>query len=192
MLEYFTYIAAAAMLLAGAAYIRSMLRGGAKPNKVSWLMWSVAPFIATAASISSGVGWAALPVFMSGFMPFLIFAASFFAKNAYWKLVGFDYFCGAISAASVVLWYVTGDANVAIVFSVISDAAAAIPTILKAWKQPESESALPYTIGVFNAISSFAVAAAWSFSELAFPTYLIAINILLTLTVYNKKLRFRG
>jgi hypothetical protein len=188
MLEYLVFVAAFATLLATYVYIRSMFKGGAKPNRVSWLMWSIAPFIATAAAISNGVGWAVLPVFMSGVSPFLIFTASFATKKASWKLASFDYVCGVLSGLALLLWYVTKDPNVAIVFAIASDALAAIPTVTKAWNHPETESAWPFIVGVFNASTSFAAATMWTFSEYAFPAYLIAINIMLLSSVYNKKL----
>ncbi len=188
MLEYLVFVAALASLLAAFAYIRSMFKGGAKPNRVSWLMWSIAPFIATAASISSNVGWAALPVFMSGFSPFLIFLASFISKKAHWALAPFDYVCGALSVLALILWYVTADPNVAIIFAMSSDALAAVPTFTKAWKHPETEVAWPFLVGVFNASTSFSAITTWTFSAYAFPAYLIVINILLFFAVYQKKL----
>ena len=189
MLEFLVFPAFVSMLVAAFLYIRSMLKGWAKPNKITWLMWSIAPFIATAAAISNGVGWAVLPVFMSGFLPFLVFGASFFVKKSFWKLSSFDYFCGALSALALILWYVTKDPNMAIVFSIISDGLAAAPTLAKTWQNPETESAWPFIIGIFNAATSVTAATMFSFSELAFPVYLIAINILLVLSIFNKKLR---
>jgi len=121
MLEYLVFVAAFATLLATYVYINSMFKGQVKPNRVSWLMWSIAPFIAAAAAISNGVGWPALPVFMSGFSPFLIFTASFVTKKASWKLSSFDYVCGVLSGLALVLWYVTKDPNVAIAFAIASD-----------------------------------------------------------------------
>jgi len=187
MLEYLVFVAAFATLLATYVYIRSMFKGGAKPNRVSWLMWSIAPFIATAAAVSNGVGWAALPVFMSGFSPFLIFTASFATKKASWKLASFDYVCGILSGLSLGLWYVTKDPSVAIAFAIASDALAAVPTLTKAWNHPETESPWPFIVGVFNASTSFAAATMWTFSEYAFPAYLIIINIMLLSSVYNRK-----
>ncbi|MCL5949295.1 MAG: hypothetical protein M1490_02315, partial [Candidatus Bathyarchaeota archaeon] len=73
MLEILVFAAAFASLAAAGLYIRAMFRGKAKPNRVTWLMWSIAPFIATAAAMYTGVTWAAIPVFMTGFAPFLIF-----------------------------------------------------------------------------------------------------------------------
>lgn len=188
MLEYLVFVAAFATLVGTFVYVRSMLKGGAKPNRVSWLMWSIAPFIATAAAISNGVGWAGLPVFMSGFSPFLIFTASFVSKKAHWTLASFDYVCGVLSGLALVLWYVTEDPNVAIAFAIASDGLASIPTLTKAWKHPETESAWPFMVGVFNASTSFWAFTIWTFSAYAFPAYLIVINILLFFSAYRKKL----
>lgn len=188
MLEYLVFVAAIATLLATFVYIRSMFRGGAKPNRVSWLMWSIAPFIAAAAAVSNGVGWAALPVFMSGLSPFLIFTASFVLKKAHWKLTTFDYFCGVMSGLALVLWFVTKDPNVAITFAIASDALASIPTLTKAWNFPETEIAWPFIVGVFNASTSFWAITMWAFSAYAFPAYLIVINTLLFFSVYKKQL----
>jgi hypothetical protein len=188
MLEFLVFVAAAGSLAAALVYIRSMFRGQTKPNRVTWFMWSVAPFVATAAAVSNGVGWAVIPVFMSGFGPFLIFTASFFSKKAYWKHTSFDYICGALSGLAIILWYLTSNPNVAIVFAIVSDALAAVPTLLKAWRNPQTESAWPYLIGIFVPLTSFLVASAWNFSELAFPSYLIMINILLLYTVVRERL----
>jgi hypothetical protein len=188
MLEYLVFVTALATLAAAFVYIRSMFKGGAKPNRVSWLMWSIAPFIATAAALSNGVGWAALPVFMAGFGPFLIFISSFVIKKSYWKLSSFDYVCGILSGLALILWYVTKDPNIAISFAIASDGLASVPTLTKAWAHPETESAWPFIIGIFNSLAAFGAFITWDFSEYAFPSYLIIINIILFLSVCNKKL----
>ena len=188
MFGYLVFAAAFAMLVATYVYVRSMFRGGAKPNRVTWLMWSVAPFIATAAAVSNGVGWATLPVFMTGISPLIIFSASFFTRKAYWKLGKFDYACGALSGLALALWYVTKDPNVAISFAIASDALASAPTFAKAWRYPETESPWPYVVGIFNALSSFGAITLWTFSAYAFPVYLAVISVLLCLAVFNKKL----
>jgi hypothetical protein len=187
MLEYSIFIAAFATLLGASVYIRSMFKGQTKPNRVTWFMWSIAPFIASAAAISNGVSLAVIPVFMSGFSPFLVFTASFFSKKAYWKTSLFDYLCGTLSGLAIVLWFLTNSPNLAIVFAIVSDALAAIPTLTKGWRNPETESAWPFIIGIFSPMTSFLVAITWGFAELAFPIYLIVINVLLVFTVSKRK-----
>ena len=188
MLEYLVFVAALATLLAAFVYIRSMFRGGAKPNRVSWLMWAAAPFIATGAAVSSGVGWSVLPVFMAGFSPLLIFAASFLTKKAYWKPSSFDYTCGILSGLALILWYFTKDPVVAIVFSILSDGLATVPTMTKAWRYPETESVWPFATGVFGALSSLVAATTWNFAAFAFPSYLLIANVMVLFAIYGKKL----
>jgi hypothetical protein len=185
MFEFLVIVAAVASMFAALVYIRSMFTGRTKPNRVTWLMWSIAPLIAAAAEISNGVGWAVLPVFMAGFSPLMILSASFFAKKAYWKLSSFDYFCGLLSGLAIVMWWLTKEPNIAIVFSIASDALAAVPTITKAWSNPETESIWPYVVGIFGAASSLVVAVTWTFSSYAFPIYLMITNVLVLLAVYK-------
>jgi hypothetical protein len=188
MLEYLVIVAAFASVIAAFVYVRSMFIGDTKPNRVTWLMWTIAPLIAAAAEVSNRVGWAVLPVFMAGFSPLLILTASFLAKKAYWKLSTFDYVCGALSGLALIMWWLTKDPNVAIVFALASDALAAVPTLTKAWKNPKTESVWPFIVGVFAAASSLAVASLWTFSEYAFPSYLIMVNVLILLALYKRKL----
>ncbi len=188
MLEYLVFLAALATLLATFVYVRSMFRGGAKPNRVSWLMWSIAPFIAAAAALSNGVGLAALPVFMSGLSPFIIFSSSFVLRNAHWRLTSFDYVCGLLSALALILWFVTKDPNIAIIFAMASDALASVPTLAKAWNHPETEIAWPFLVGVFNAATSFSAIVIWTFSSYAFPAYLMIINLVLFGSLYGKRI----
>jgi hypothetical protein len=190
MLQYLVIVGAAVQLIGVFSYVKDTLKGETKPNKVTWLLWSIAPLIATVAAMSTGVTWAVLPVFISGFGPLLVFVASFVNKNAYWKLEKFDYICGLLSILALILWGITKLPEVAIVFAIASDGFAAVPTIIKAWKYPETENAGPFTAGVFNSLTSFAAIKAWTFSAYAFPIYLVFINGIIALAVYGQKISF--
>lgn len=187
MLQYVVFIGALVQLIGAASYIKSVVQGKAKPNKVTWLMWSVAPLIASAAALSNGVTWAVLPVFMSGFAPLLVLIVSFLNKQSYWKLGTTDYICGALSVLALILWAITKEPNIAIIFAIASDGSAAIPTLIKSWRYPESESVSAYTTGLFNALTSFAAIQIFNFSSLAFPIYLVLINTSLTFSIYRPK-----
>jgi hypothetical protein len=114
-----------------------------------------------------------------GVSPFLIFIASFFTEKAYWKLGGFDYLCGGLSALALLLWAVTMDPDVSIMLAIVSDAIAAVPTLTKAYRMPQTEAIWPFLTGIFNSTVSLIVAVTWSFAEVAFPNYLLALNLLL-------------
>ncbi len=188
MLQYLVFVSAGAFLVAAYVYVRSMLKGSVKPNRVSWLLWAIAAMISFAAAVSNGAGLAAVPVFMSGFCPLLIFAASFVVKGAHWKLVKLDYACGLLSALALVSWVVTSDPDVAILFAILSDTLASVPTLVKGWQHPESESACMYSVGIFGGLTSFLAITAWTFSQYAFPAYLVIISVLLVFSIYRKRI----
>lgn len=189
MLQYIVLIGAAVNLAGGFVYVKETLRGKTKPNRVSWLMWTIAPMIATVAAIFDGVRWAALPVFMSGFVPLLVFLASFVNSKAYWKLEKFDYICGALSALALILWGITKEPLVAIIFAIASDGFAVVPTVLKSLKHPDTESVEAYTTGLFNALTSFFALSTFGVAELAFPIYLVLANSALIGGVYKGRMK---
>jgi len=188
MLQYLVLVGAAVGLLAIFSYLKDTLRGKTKPNRITWLMWSLAPLIAAAAAFSDGVRWAASPVFMAGFCPLIIFFSSFINPNSYWKLEKFDYLCGFFSLLALIFWAITKNPVVAIIFSIASDGFASIPTIIKSWKHPETETGIVYIAGLFSALTSFAAVRVWVFPEYAFASYLVIVSSALIFAVYHKRL----
>lgn len=188
MLQYLVLVGLAISLFGNISYLRDTLTGRVKPNRISFVMWAAAPLIASFAAISKGVTWAVLPVFMAGFNPLCILIASLFNKKAYWKLTAFDYLCGLFSVLALVLWAVTKEANIAIIFAIASDGFAAVPTLKKAWTNPETESAVMYSTGLISTLTSFAAVRYWVFPEYGFAAYLVIIDICLILSIYGRRI----
>ncbi|MEK7105124.1 MAG: hypothetical protein AAB865_00345 [Patescibacteria group bacterium] len=170
-------------------YLRDTLRGTTKPNRVTFLMWTVSPMITGAASLSDGVTWPVVPVFMTGFVTLLIFFASFFNKNAYWKLGRFDYICGALSVLALILWALTKEPAVAVALAILSDFFATTPTLIKAWKHPETETGIAYAASFVSGITALVVIQSWSFTAWAFPANMLIVNGLIFIAIYRKRLR---
>lgn len=173
-------------MLAGAfVYVKETLQGKTKPNKVTWLMWSIAPLIATAAAFSDGARWAVLPTFMAGFATLLVFIASFVNPKSYWKLEKFDYLCGIFSLLALILWAITKEPLWAVFFAIVGDSFAAIPTIIKSWKYPETESGQIYIADLLNILTSFFAFKNFNLTEIAFPIYLVLLNSFIIIAVYR-------
>lgn len=187
MLNYLVFIGVGAQAVGIYAYIRGTLRGTIKPNRVSWFMWSLAPLIATAAAFTDGVRLAVLPVFMSGFGPLLVFVASFVNRGAYWRLRRFDFINGFLSLLALVLWAVTKDPNVAIVFAIASDGFATMPTLAKIWRFPGSEVRWPYVTSLLSVLTSFTAIRTWNFASYAFAVYLVIADSFLILAFSRRR-----
>jgi hypothetical protein len=175
------------------SYLIDTLKGKVKPNRVSFLLWSLAPLIAFFAEIKQGVGIQALMTFVVGFLPLTIFIASFVNKKAEWKLTGFDLICGALSIVGLVLWYITKSGNIAIIFSILADGLAALPTIVKSFNYPETESAWPYFASTISAILTLLTVKVWNLANIGFPLYIILITLVIFSLVQfklGKQIRF--
>ena len=161
------------------AYLIDTVKGKVKPNRVSFLLWSIAPFIAFAAQIKQGVGIESLMTFSTGFLPILTFGASFVNKKAEWKITKFDLVCGALSILGLILWLITKVGNIAITFSILADGLAAVPTIVKAYKYPDTELAWPWIATVFGVVLTLLTLSEWTFANSGFIVYILLVNTLI-------------
>lgn len=170
----------------GLSYLIDTVKGKVKPNRVTWFMWALAPLIAFAAEIKQGVGLTSLMTFAVGFNPLLIFIASFVNKKSVWKITKFDLACGFLSLVGLILWLFTRVGNIAIFFSILADGLAAIPTLIKSYKEPGSESYLVFFGGAISATLTLLTIKEWNFAHYGFPAYIFTICITLILLIKFK------
>ncbi|MEN9328417.1 MAG: hypothetical protein RI947_1225 [Candidatus Parcubacteria bacterium] len=181
--EQFVIVGAVLNFIGGISYLIDTLKGKVKPNKVTWFLWALAPLIAFAAEIKQGVGIQALMTFTVGFNPLLIFIASFVNKKSQWKLTSLDYICGVLSILGIILWLATDVGDVAILFSICADALAAVPTIIKAYNEPKTESYMPFLGGMLAAGLTLLTITQWNIAHSAFPLYIFIINIFMVVLI---------
>lgn len=177
------------------AYLIDTIKGKIKPNRVSFLLWSIAPFIAFFAQIKQGVGLESLMTFSTGFLPIMTFAASFVNKKAEWKLTRFDLLCGFLAILGLVLWQITKVGNIAIFFSIVADGLAAVPTIVKAYKYPDTEMAWPWIATSFGVVLTLLTLTSLTFANSGFIIYILLVDTLIFGLVQfriGEKLRFVG
>ncbi len=174
-------------------YIRDTLRAKSKPNRISWSMWALAPLIGTAAAVSAGADtWATTRIFLAGFIPLLVLIASFANPKSYWKLTIFDFLCGAFSILAIIFWFFANSPLSAVLLTAIGDGAAALPTILKAWKYPETETGVTYIASLISVLLVLPSIPQWNIQNSAFQIYLLVVNTFLILAVYRKRLGFNA
>ena len=168
----------AAISFSGAiAYIRDIFRGKSKPNLVTWGLWAFVPLVATGAALSANADiWATVRIFMSGFGPLLIFFSGLFFSKSYWKLSRFDYACGILSLIAIGAWLAANAPLLAILLAAIADLFATLPTIIKAWKYPETETFYTYFVGLFTASIIRPAIPVWNIENSAFQIYLLFAN----------------
>jgi hypothetical protein len=177
--SYFVVIGTLIGAVGSVAYLIDTIKGKVKPNRVSFLLWSIAPLIAFAAQIKQGVGLEALMTFSTGFLPIMTLAGSFLNKKAEWKLTKFDLFCGSLSLVGLVLWQITKVGNVAIFFSILADGFAAVPTIVKAYKYPDTELAWPWIATCVGVLLTILTLKELSFANSGFIIYIFIADFII-------------
>lgn len=170
--ENWIYLGSAIGALGALVYLRDTLRGTTKPNRVTWLLWAVAPLLAAAVQFQDGVGLRSLPTFMVGFMPLLIFVASFHNTSSVWRVRRVDYACGAFSVLGTVVWLVTRNGVLAISAAMTADFLAGVPTLMKSWTHPETETVHSYIGAVISMGIVLLTITSWTFEETAFPVFI--------------------
>jgi hypothetical protein len=186
--RHFAILAAIVTVTGSAGYALDTLRGRTEPNRVSWSLWAIAPMIAFAAELSEGVGIKGLMTLGVGVGPALVVLASFLDGRAYARVTRLDIACGALSVIALAMWALTGKGDVAIAFSILSDAFAAIPTLEKAWRAPHTESPKAFIGGTLGAVITLATipAGAWVFAGVGFPLYILLIDATLLALILRR------
>lgn len=184
--DKFVILGAVLNLIGSTRYVIDTLKGKTKPNRVTWFLWTLAPAVAFAAEINQGVGLRSLMTFMVGFGPLLVLIASFINRKSVWKLTTFDIVCGILSLLGLLLWFLTRHGNIAIALSIASDGLAAMPTIVKAYRNPETESGLIFFNGAVSAAITLLTINVWTFANYGFPLYILLICVLLVLLIKFK------
>jgi hypothetical protein len=169
-------IAGAVVGLAGSiAYAVDTVHGRTQPNRVTWLLWGAVPLLAFAVELRSGVGLRSIMALSVGLGPLAVFAASFVNRSAVWRISRLDYLCGALSITGTAVWLVTREGLAALCAAIAADALAGVPTLVKSWRAPESESSLAYWGALVNAAVTLLTVHTVTADEVAFPLYIVVI-----------------
>lgn len=174
--EYFAIVGALVASLGGFYYLYETITGKAQPNRITWLLWGIFPMVIFVAQRAEGVEGLSWTSFVAGLTPFLIVTASFFNKKAYWKSEPRDYYLMGAAVVGIILWAVTDNPNLAILFSLLADLLAGIPTLVKSYKHPATESWIAYAISTLGFGISILSIQNFTFADSAFVLYLFTIN----------------
>lgn len=184
--EYFAIVGALIASIGGLYYLYETIVGKSKPNRVTWLLWGVFPMVTFFAQRAQGVEGVSWVSFISGLTPILVVIASFLNKKAYWKTDARDYVCMGLGLIGISLWAITDSPNLAILFAILADVAAGIPTMIKAKKYPETESWQAFGISAFGFGIAILAVQQWDFQNAAFLVYLFCTNLLIAVLAFRK------
>jgi hypothetical protein len=147
------------------------------PNAVTWLLWGLIPLVAAAAQTAESPRVAAVSVALAAGP--LVIAAVAVARVRAPHVTCCSGACARVAAAGIVLWQVTDDPLLAIACCIAADAAAAVPTLWKAWRDPASEHPAPYVLTVLSMLVTLLALDRLTVLAWAFPSWILTVNALL-------------
>ncbi|OGI81947.1 hypothetical protein A3I95_02005 [Candidatus Nomurabacteria bacterium RIFCSPLOWO2_02_FULL_44_12] len=186
--ENIIYFAVSLNFVGHILYVQSIIKGYTKPNLVSWFFWTLAPFLGVFFQIKAGAGLSILPIFVAGFGSLIVMVAAILKKNGFWKISAFDIYCGLFSFLALVFYIFTHNLGISVLFAILSDALASVPTIVKSWKFPETEMWAPYLFPIISNIVGLIIIKNWFFPIYSFGIYFLILDITILFCIYRKKI----
>ncbi len=174
MLHLLGIIGGLLALLSAVPYIRDILKGSTKPNRVTWVIWVTLQVIALGAQIASGGRDSLLLTIGDLMASSTIMFLSFWKGDSNWHWIDKAALVGA--AVGIILWYTLHQPIWALVITVFIDFCGLVPTLRKSYANPGSE-----TLATWLMVGSGAVLGAISVGHLnltllIYPIYLVLAN----------------
>ena len=172
-------------LAASFIYCRSIIRGQTKPHRITRLVLMFILVLGFTGIVSAKGNFGA--VLYSGIAA--VFGVACFGLSIRRGMGGsdtFDWICFVIAMAGVAGWQITGNAVLGVWLAALADSVAYLPTYVKTWKHPSTESQWLYSLSFLGAGLSLA---AYKLSSVSIFQFNIMLTSFVTLIcIYHRRI----
>lgn len=162
-------------------YIRDILLHKTKPQRATWFIWAILLTIAFFAQIAKGGTWSLITTGVDWLGVVVIFVLSI--KHGMGGTTKLNKMALAGAGVGLVLWYFTNEPLFALIVTILIDFIAGMLTIVKTYRQPETETFVAYMIcGTGGLLGAIAVGKL-NFSLIVFPLWICLFNYAIGMTV---------
>jgi len=165
-------------------YYRAIFRGETKPTKASWLIWATLDTITLVAMYDKGTVNGLIIGAVAGAWTTTALAFKYGVPG--WTRL--DKVCLAAAGLSIVLWFLTEEAIVAIVISQIATFTGSIPTFASAWKHPSREDRIAWMLYFLSCVVALFAIPAWTLEDAAQPINFFVIEAVMIHLVWIRPL----
>lgn len=155
-------------------YIVAMLKGKAKPERASWLIWSVLTAMGFFSQLAVGATHSLWLPGVQGVGVIIVLLLSI--KYGYGGLMKRDRVTLLAACATLLLWYFTSNAVLAVYLIVLINGMGAWLTVAKAYEHPESETMITWALSGTGGLCAILAIQGWNPELLAYPLYIMAAN----------------
>ena len=165
-------------------YIISVLKQKTRPSRASWFIWAAVAIMIAASYWSVGARntlWLALAN-AAGIIIIALLSLRF--GKAGWSIT--DKVCLGWAASSIVLWFASGSATIALVMNILSDFAGVVPTVKKLIERAGPEDRLSWGIWLAADTLTLLAAESWDIAIIIYPLYLFFHSALIFGLTFRK------
>lgn len=167
MLQVFGYLSGLFIALGFIPYIKDILRLKTKPQRATWIIYTILSSIAFFSQLAKGAGSS---LWLTSIDTLAIIAI--FLLSIKYGVGGFgkkDFFALFIASIGLIAWYYTREAAIALYIVIIIDAAGTYLTLDKTFKDPESETLIAWMLSAIAGIFSMLAVGSWNIILLSYP-----------------------
>jgi hypothetical protein len=169
-------------------YVISILRKKTLPNKATWIIWTIVGGLLAFSYLAEGdpnTIWLPIGYFVG---PLVVAILSFWYGYMEWTRL--DKICLIAAIISVIPWILSSNATATLLINVFIDATGAIPTLVKTFREPDTEDFVAWFIFfVANTLQVVAISY-WNLAAI-YPIYLFFLAGAMVVFILRNKLKFK-
>ncbi len=185
MRQLFTVLSGVTIAIAYIPFIRGTIQGVVVPNRASWIVWFVQDVLIASSAIMAGVGPAAVMPVIWGLGATMVLILSL-TKGTRGAFTGLEKACLVLSGLGIFMWATTGSPRLALVASVSAVWIGGVPTVVKAWVKPWTETMSGWLLMSLGTVFSSLAIQKWTFDSGIIPVVIglfqlsVALPLVLT------------
>jgi hypothetical protein len=190
MLKTFGIVSGLLAIVAVIPYIRDIIKKTTRPERASWLIWTVLGGIAFFSQLAKGATNSLWMTGLSTLCVLVVFLLSL--KHGEGGLVKRDIAALLFAFLGLVLWYFTKDATVALLIVIAVDLSGSVLTIIKSYKDPESETMSTWVLASISGLFGTLSVGSFNWVLLMYPLYILLANSAVTVAILLGKRNKHG
>jgi len=170
-------------------YIRDIFRKIVKPHPYTWAIWTILTTIAAFNQVKNGGGYSSLFFISTAILVGLVFILSFrFGMGGASKI---DRLCLILAALLLIYWFTSKDTHISTVVAVIIDGIGAIPTLIKVYHHPKSETYIQWMLAGIAGLLTVLAVPKFDWILLIYPLYVFIMNGAIVSVKYSQERKIR-
>ncbi len=171
--------------LAFVPYLYSITKGK-KPSLATWTIWTVVGLLTCISYLTANEGWVSTAWVAVVYVvaPAAIVCATLWYGARYTGIDATEKWCWIGAFCGIVVWLTTHSALVALLIFITVDGMGALPTIVKSFQDPYSESLVAWFCSLLGCSLNLCAIEIrhWTLAEASYPVYL-AFSVWITCAV---------